>query len=248
MAGGARIARLPRRASAKRVAPVVFLQADVFGGQRAVEGLVVGGQRAAPPWRARPAPGCAAGSSSAAVTSAPAPTTEPAPITASSRMVACMPIRQPSSTRQACSIARWPTTQSRRRSRTGCRRRRGRPCRPGCWSARPTVTGAQVAAQHGAVPDRDVVAQAHVADHRGAREDQHVARRASGSVRQVAIDDRAREPPPQLLDPRVQRRRIGQRAVDDGDRRGDGRHAAVRLGAESAAAGAGAPAAGLVIG
>ena len=43
------------------------------------------------------------------VISAPAPTTDPWPMTAPSRMMDPMPIRQLSSTVQACRITPWPT-------------------------------------------------------------------------------------------------------------------------------------------
>src|SRR4051812_13565197 len=63
--------------------------------------------------------------------------------------------------------------------------------------------GSQIAAQDAAVPDRDVVGEPHAADDGGAGgdEDAFASRRQQ---RQVAVDDGARKPASQLLDPGVE--------------------------------------------
>ena len=90
----------------------------------------------------------------------------------------------------------------------------------------PTVTGAQIAAQHArrTRPTRPRPACTSPTTAAPGSDQRALADR--GQRRQVAIDDRAREAPAQLRQAGVQRRGVGQRTVDDGDRRRDRRHRA----------------------
>jgi hypothetical protein len=84
----------------------------------------------------------------------------------------------------------------------------------------PTVTGRRS-------PRSTLPYQIETSHDRRAREDQR-ALADRRQQRQIPIDDRAREAPPQLRDPRIQRGGVRQRTIDDVDRRRDRRHRAPR--------------------